>query len=221
MDFGVVASSFSNYRWPEFLQALRHLGVEALELDSQPNARSNNWMPETDPAVVVEDLKAMGLRVGAVFAAVDFVQTDPDPLKREIEAAKAFTDLSFQYRSEIVHLSPQHPRVGMTREAMIASIERGCAALLEHAEEYGILICLSPDAELLRDADTIRSLIHRSGSYNLRATLDTLRWLRAFKDPEMVRSTAADLLEYAGHVILQDGRVDGASGIVVELPLST
>jgi sugar phosphate isomerase/epimerase len=167
----------------------------------------------------VEDLKNRNLRVGGFVANVDLVQRDEAALGRAVEAARGLLDLSFRYRSEVVRLSPQHPKPGMSREAMLDSLKRGCAALLSHAEERAMLICLNPDPDLLRDAVTLRRFVEESGSYNLKVSLDVLTLLRILKDPEAVRSAVDALLDQTAHVALRDGRVNPATGAVTEVPV--
>lgn len=219
MEFGVVGASFSAYTWPDFIEAAVQLGAEAVELDTRLDAHRNTWAPDLDPAPIVQDLKSKGLRVGAVCAFVDFVQEDEEVLRREVETARAMTDLSFCYRSEVVRLSPQRPKSDMSRQGMLDSIAHGCEELLAHAEQTGILICLTPDPALLCDADTIRQLIDRSASYNLKVTLDVFTWLQVHKDPEAVRTTVTALLDHTAHVILRDGTLDGSTGTVIETPV--
>ncbi len=219
MEFGVVGSSFADYPWRDFLQALTRLGVEALELDTRPTAHCSTWSPDLDPAGIVEDLKNRNLRVGALVLNANLVQQSEAALEREIESARGLMDLAFRYRSEVVRLAPQHPRPGMSKEAMLASLKRGCAALVSHAEESAMLVCLSLDPELLRGADALRGLVDDSGSYNLKVSLDVLALLRVLKDPEAVRSAVGVLLDATAHVVLRDGKLNPVTGGVTEVPV--
>jgi len=219
MEFGVVGSSFTDYPWRDFLQALTRLGVEALELDTRPGAHCSTWSPDVDPGPIVEDLKNRNLRVGAFVLNVDLVQADSAALAAEVEAARDLIDLSFRYRSEVVRLGAQHAKPGMSREAMLESIGRGCRALIEHAEECAMLVCLHPDPELLRDAVTLRRLVEEVGSYNLKVSLDVLALLQVLRDPEAVRSAVDSLLDHTAHVVLRDGKVHPGTGAVTEAPV--
>jgi len=219
MEFGVVGSSFAAQPWRGFMQSAVQLGVEALELDARPNAHCGTWSPDLDPATIVEDLRAKNLRIGALAVEADLVQPDEEALRGAAETVKEAMDLSFCYRSEIVHLNPQRAKPGMSREAMLASLKRGCQAFLQHAEESAILVCVQPDPDLLRDADTFCGLIDECESYNLKVALDVLAFLRAMGDPEAVRLTVAALLDHTGHVILRDGKVDSGTGAVTEVPV--
>jgi sugar phosphate isomerase/epimerase len=219
MEFGVVGSSFERYPWRDFVQTLVQLAVEAVELDTRPSAHCSTWSQDLDPATVVEDLKNRNLRVGGLTANVDLVQQDPAALARESDALTDLMDLSFRYRSEVVRLGVQRSKPGVSRQAMLDSIKSGCLMALEHAEEQAMLICLQPDAELLRDAATIRWLIEACGSYNLKVSLDVLALLRALRDPEAVRAAVADLMADTGHVVLRDGRLNRSTGAVTEVPV--
>jgi sugar phosphate isomerase/epimerase len=219
MEFGVAGSSFADYPWRDFLQALVRLGVEALELDAHPNAHCSTWSADLDPGPVVEDLKNRGLRVGAFVVHVDLVQPDEAALAAQVDAARDMIDLAFRYRSEVVRLAAQRPKVGMSPEAMLASVRRGCQALLGHAEESAMLLCLQPDPSLLRDADALLRLIEECESYNLKVSLDVLALLRLLHDSESVRAAVARLLEHTAHVVLRDGRANASTGAVTEVPV--
>ena len=219
MEFGVVGSSFADHPWRDFLQTLVQLGVDALELDTRPNAHCSTWSPDLDPSTIVEDLKARNLRVGGLMAHVDLVQQDEAALAQEVDRVIDSMDLSFRYRSEIVRLSPQRPKPGMSREQMLDSVRRACTSFLGHAEEHAMLVCLQPDAELLRDADTIHQLLKGCESYNLKLSLDPLALLRALKDPEAVRTVVGALLADTAHVVLRDGKLNRAMGTVTETPI--
>jgi len=219
MEFGVVGSSFVDYSWRDFLQALVRLGVDAIELDTRPAAHCSTWYPDLDPGPIVEDLKNRNLRVGAFVVNVDLVQADEGALEQEVAAARDWMDLSFRYRSEVIRLCPQRPKPGLSRQAMLGSVLRGCRALIEHAEESAMLVCLHPDTEVLRDAVTLRRLVEETGSYNLKVSLDVLMLLRALRDPEAVRSAVDSLLDHTAHVVLRDGKVSPGTGAVTEAPV--
>jgi sugar phosphate isomerase/epimerase len=104
----------------------------------------------------------------------------------------------------------------MSREQMLDSIKQACTGFLTHAEENAMLVCLQPDADLLRDAGTIRWLLEGCESYNLKVSLDPLALLRALKDPEAVRTAASALLPDTAHVVLRDGKLNRAMGTVTE-----
>ncbi|MBM3477035.1 MAG: sugar phosphate isomerase/epimerase [Armatimonadetes bacterium] len=216
MEFGVVGCSFADHPWRDFVQALVQLGVEALELDTRPNAHCSTWSPDLDPSTIVEDLKDKSLRVGGVMVNVDLVQPEEAALAGEVERVIENMELSFRYRSEIVRLSPQRPKPGMSRAETLDCIRKACIGFLGHAEENAMLVCLQPEAELLRDAGTIRELLEACESYNLKVSLDPLVLLRALKDPEAVRTVAMALLPDTAHVVLRDGKLNRATGMVTE-----
>jgi len=219
MEFGVVGSSFADRPWREFVQALVQLGVEALELDTRPNAHCSTWSAALDPSAIVQDLKDRNLRVGGVSVSADLVQRNAAALAQQVETVIDAMDLSFRYRSEILRLSAQRSKPGMSREAMLDSIRRACTGFLGHAEENAMLVCVQPDAEVLRDAETIHGLLEACESYNLKVSLDPLALLRALRDPEAVRTVASALLADTAHVVLRDGKLNRSLGTVTETPV--
>lgn len=219
MEFGVVASCFVDYPWRDFLKTVSGLEVEAIELDARPNAHCNTWSPDLDPEKVGADLTSAGLRVAAVSAFHSLVQRDEAALEREVEGLRGLLDLAFRYRTEIVHVAPQQPKAGLSREAMLNSILRGCKQLLPHAEENAMLVCLHNDDELLRDADTLRWLIDETQSYNLKAALDVAELMRSLRDVDAVRDAVTALVPDVSHVYLRDARRDGGSNVWAEVPV--
>jgi sugar phosphate isomerase/epimerase len=219
MEFGVIARCLSEYPWRDFRETVAHLGVEAIELDTRPDAHCNTWSPDLDPGAVAADLKTSGLRVGALTAFADLVQKDDRVLEREAEALWGVLDLAFRYRTEVVRVVPQRPEPGMSRQEMLDSLLRGAKRVLQHAEENAMLVCLHNDDELLRDAETFRWLIDEADSYNLKVALDVVELLRSLGDVEAVRDAVSALVPDVGHVVLRDAKLDSSSGVLTEVPV--
>ncbi len=219
MEFGVVANCFADYPWRDFLRTVCGLQVEAIELDTRPNAHCSTWSPDLDPELVGADLKGAGLRVAAVSAFHDLVQQDDAALKREVEGLRAALDLAFRYRTEVVHVAPQQPKPGMSREEMLDSILRGCKQVLPYAEQNAMLICLHNDDELLCDAGTLRWLIDHTDSYNLKVALDVAEFMRSIRDVEGVRDAVTALVPHVSHVCLRDAKLNSGSGVWEEVPV--
>lgn len=211
MEFGVVASCCVDYPWRDFLRSVSRLGVEAIELDTRPNAHCGTWSPDLDPELVRADLENAGLRVGAVSAFHDLVQQEAAALEREVEGLRGILDLAFRYRTEVVHVAPQRPKAGMPREEMLDSVLRACKQALPHAEENAMLICLHNDDQLLRDADTLRWLIDETQSYNLKVALDVVELMRSLRDVDAVREAVTALVPDVSHVCLRDARRGGSA----------
>jgi sugar phosphate isomerase/epimerase len=219
MEFGTSGTSFSRYPWRDFVQAAVRLGVEAIELDTQPHAHCDTWSPDVDPASIVEELKSANLRVGCLLVRADLVQTDRAALETEAEKVRGALALAFGYRAEVVRVSQQRPKDGMSRDEMLASIVRGCRSVLGVAEENGMLVCLHPDRDLLRDSETLRAVLAEVGTYNLKVVIDPLALLRSRRDVEAVRAEIAALVPDASHACLRDGKLDAATGVVTEVPV--
>jgi sugar phosphate isomerase/epimerase len=219
MEFGVIASCFRDYPWRDFMRTVSRLQVEAIELDTRPNAHCNTWSVDLDPESVAADLKGAGLRVAAVSAYQDLVQTDESALKREVVELEGVLDLAFRYRTEIVRVAPQQPKPGMSRQEMLDSILRGCKQILKHAEENAMLVCLHNDDQIMRDADTFRWLIDEAESYNLKVALDVVELMRALRDVDAVRDAVTALVPDVGHVCLRDARLEKGSDGFTEVPV--
>ncbi len=219
MEFGVIGSCFRNYPWRDFMHTVSRLQVEAIELDTRPNAHCNTWSAGLDPESVAADLKGAGLRVAAVSAYQDLVQTDEPALEREVEGLRGILDLAFRYRTEVVRVAPQRPKPGMSREEMLDSILRGCRQVLEHAEQNAMLICLHNDDQIMRDSDTCRWLIEEAASYNLKVALDVVEFMRALRDVNAVRDAVTALVPDVGHVCLRDATLENAPEGLTEVPV--
>ena len=219
MEFGLTGRCFSEYPWNDFLQAALQLGVEAIELDTQPNAHCGTWSPDLDPEPVVEQLKSHSLRVGGLSTDADLVQSDPSVRAREAEKVRAALGLAYRYRSEVVRLPPQRPKRDMSREEMLNSILEGCRAFLGEAEESGMLVCLQPDRRLLNDADTLNDLFQRADSFNLKAAVDPYELLRASGSEEGIRTAIGMLIQDTAHACLRDGRPGSGPTGATEVPV--
>jgi len=217
MEFGISGTTFSSHPWRDFVQVAVRLGVEAIELDTRPHAHCDTWSPDTDPGAVVEELKSANLRVGCLFVQADLVQEDDAALEAEAEKVRGALALAFGYRAEVIRIGQQRAKDGMSRDEMLASIVRGCRAFLEMAEENGMLVCLHPDRDLLKDGETLGGVLAEVDTYNLKVVIDPLALLRALKDVEAVRSMVAEIVPEASHVSLRDGKLDPATTAVAEV----
>jgi sugar phosphate isomerase/epimerase len=219
MEFGLVGSTFRSSAWQELLQYGVRLGVEALELDTRPGSHSGTWSADQDPERLVQELKAKGLRAGAVLVEANLVQPNEAALAAEVERTRETMDLCFRYRSEVVRLTAQRAGPDIPLEEAFSVLVRGCRALLEYAEENALLVCVEPDAQLLRNPSAVRQLLESCESYNLKVSLDTLSLLALLRDPEQVRLAVRELLDECSHVVLRDGTLCPATGEVTEVPL--
>jgi hydroxypyruvate isomerase len=158
---------------------------------------------ETELPRVEEALKQNQLKVSSYAACNNFVVSDPEQRRNQLNEVIDAIDMAIHFGTNIVRVfSGDLPHDNsLTYEEGIGYVLEGLSAAAKYAEEKGVLLCIENHGLFAGRSDQVLSIIHKVGSPALRSTFDTGNFLLVGQNP---KDAVIDLNGYINHVHVKD-----------------
>ncbi len=205
MDLGVVSLSLGCLDFDDLLEFVKAIDGSAIELSTADGVHNKTVdFSAEGRRVVVDKVKAQGLRIVSVGGYSDFTISDPEAVQGKLERLRWYCQLALDLGAGILRVMAGNPRPGLSETEMIDNIIAGFKAAVEVAEEYGVIFALENHGTLINDLDVMLKIVESVGSPYFRVTLDTGNYCWAGKSLEEAYVFFEKMAPYTANVHLKD-----------------
>ncbi len=205
MDLGVVSLSLGCLDFDDLLEFVKAIDGSAIELSTADGVHNKTVdFSAEGRRVVVDKVKAQGLRIVSVGGYSDFTISDPEAVQGQLERLRWYCQLALDLDAGILRVMAGNPRPGLSETEMIDNIIAGFKAAVEVAEEYGVIFALENHGTLINDLDVMLKIVESVGSPYFRVTLDTGNYCWAGKSLEEAYVFFEKMAPYTANVHLKD-----------------
>lgn len=204
MKYGVIHYNFPKFDFDEFLDYCVETGFEYVELQIR-DVWEGEENPETKAEEVKKKLESRGLKVGALAAGNDFIQTDEEVIKAEVERMRRVCELARILGTDTLRTEGGRPKDAVPEEKWVDSMAGCLKRCVEFAEPMGIKFALDNHGLCTNDGDRQLEVIRRVDSVNVGVNLDTMNYRWFGHSLETIGRYYELLAPYVFHTHLKDG----------------
>jgi sugar phosphate isomerase/epimerase len=201
---------FIHYNWPgfsfdEFLRFAQDTGAQYVELQLTDVCEGDNFDPER-AAQVRGQVESYGLKVSALAARNDFLQSDPDAVAFQVDRMRRVGLLAQILCDEpILRSEGGAPKDDVPRELWGDALYECFARCTDWADELGVTLAIDNHGIVTNDGDLLIALLKRLNHPRIGSNLDTMNFRWADNSIENCNRFYAELAPFVKHTHLKDG----------------
>lgn len=209
MYVSVTGLLFSSYTFEDMLDSLRKLRIEYFELP-HPLFYKGIYKGTLKPLLAeVEDVKELvasrGLKLSTVNAGNNFVQTNEDEFRRQVEGVKVCCDLSVEFGCNIVRIFGGDLKAGLTEQDCVNLITKGIRECVDYAEQRNVSLALENHGRITNNYELELKLLETIGSESFKLNVDTGNYYWYGYPLNQVCEILDELAEHAIHTHMKNG----------------
>ena len=201
---------FIHYNWPgfsfdDFLRFAEENGAGYVELQLTDVCEEDNF-DEERAALVRTQVESHGLKVSALAARNDFVQSDPDAVAFQVDRMRRVAHLATVLCDEpILRSEGGAPKDSVPQEYWGDALYECFARCTSFADEMGVTLAIDNHGIVTNDGDLLIALLKRVNHPRIGSNLDTMNFRWADNSIEECNRFYTQLAPFVKHTHLKDG----------------
>jgi sugar phosphate isomerase/epimerase len=202
---------FIHYNWPgfsfdDFLRFAAENGAGYVELQLTDVCEDDNFDEERATQVRVQ-VEGYGLKVSALAARNDFVQSDPDAVAFEVDRMQRVAQLATILCDEpILRSEGGAPKDSVPQEFWADALYECFARCTSFADNMGVTLAIDNHGIVTNDGNLLIGLLQRLNHPRIGSNLDTMNFRWADNSVEECNRFYQELAPFVKHTHLKDGR---------------
>lgn len=202
---------FIHYNWPgfsfdDFLRFAAENGAGWVELQLT-DVCENDDFDEERAANVRAQVEGYGLKVSALAARNDFVQSDPDAVAFQVDRMQRVAQLATILCDEpILRSEGGAPKDSVPQDYWADALYECFARCVPFTDEMGVTLAIDNHGIVTNDGDLLIALLNRLSHPRIGSNLDTMNFRWADNSVEKCNRFYSELAPFVKHTHLKDGR---------------
>jgi len=205
MKFGVIHYNLAQFSFEQFLDYCRETGFEYIEVwlgDVWKETEAGSMKKAEE---VRRELDKRGLKAGALSLGNDFIQSDPEVIRQQVERTRKVCALAKLLGTDTLRTEGGTPKDTVPEWRWVDSMAECLKRCCEFAEPMGIKFAVDNHGWCTNDGDRQLALIEAVGSRCVGVNLDTMNYRWFGHDLETIRRYYRILAPYVFHTHMKDG----------------
>ncbi len=203
---GVIHYNWPGFSFEEFLRFAAETGYQYVELQI-----GDVWTPDTDnPEANAERVRKLvesyGLTVSALAAGNDFLQTDEEAIRYQVERMKRICGLTrILHEEAVVRSEGGAPKESVPRQKWLDALTECFRRCLDFVDEMGVALAIDNHGYITNDYTILLALLQRLNHPLIGTNLDTMNYRWYGHDLQVCKRVYELMAPYAKHTHFKDG----------------
>lgn len=203
---GVIHYNWPGFSFEEFLKFAAETGYQYVELQI-----GDVWTPDIDnPEANAERVRNLvqsyGLKVSALAAGNDFLQTDEDAIRYQVERMKRICRLArILHEEAVVRSEGGAPKESVPRQKWLDALTECFRRCVDFVDEMGVALAIDNHGYITNDYTILYMLLQRLNHPLIGTNLDTMNYRWYGHDLRVCNRIYELMAPYVKHTHFKDG----------------